>query len=222
MRAAVLGLCGAIVAVGLAAGQAAAHPHMFIDVGLTFRFDAEGRATGVTVEWHYDEFFTLSYLTDQGYDPDFDGVLTAEEQARLTGFDTRWQAGHAGDSYALLGEVPLALSGPTAPTARMEGGRIVTSHHRTFAEPVPMTGQPLVLQVYDPSFYTAYTIAYDPVLQGAPADCLVQVFEPDRAAADAILQAALEELSGSADVEAEFPAVGAAYAEEARVTCGLG
>lgn len=218
MRGAVLAFCGTM----LAAGQAAAHPHMFIDVGLTFRFDAEGRATGVTVEWHYDEFFTLSYLTDQGYDSDFDGALTAEEEARLTGFDTRWQAGHAGDSYALLGEAPLGLSGPSEPTARVEGGRIITSHYRSFAEPVQVADTPLVLQVYDPSFYTAYTIAYDPVLADAPPDCLVQVFEPDREAADAILQAALDELSGTADTEEEFPAVGAAYAEEARVTCGLG
>lgn len=218
MRAAVL----SVLAMVAAAGPVAAHPHMFVDVGMTFRFDGQGRATGVTIEWHYDEFFSLSYLTDEGYDPDFDGALTPEEQARLTGFDTRWQAGHAGDSYALLGEAELVLSGPGEPTARLDGGRIVTSHHRTFAEPVAVTDAPLIVQVYDPSFYTAYTIAYDPVLDGAGPDCLVQVFEPDRAAADAILQAALDELSGTADVEAEFPAIGAAYAEEARVTCGLG
>ena len=218
MRAGVL----SFLAMMAVAGPVAAHPHMFIDVGLTFRFDDQGRATGVTIEWHYDEFVSLSYLTDEGYDPDFDGVLTPEEQARLTGFDTRWQAGHAGDSYALLDEVDLSLSGPTEPTARLEGGRIVTSHHRTFAEPVTIAHASLIVQVYDPSFYTAYTIAYDPVLEGAAADCLVQVFEPDRAAADAILQAALDELSGTADVESEFPAIGSAYAEEARVTCGLG
>lgn len=218
MRAAVAGFCAAM----MVAAPAAAHPHLFIDVGLTILFDDAGRATGVTVEWHYDEFFTLSYLTDEGYDPDFDGVLTDDELARLTGFDMRWQAGHAGDSYALSGEVPVALSGPADPTARMEGGRIVTTHTRRFAEPVAVTDAPLVVQVYDPSFYTAYTIAFDPVLTGGPPDCLVQVYEPDRAAADAILQSALEELSGTADVEAEFPAIGAAYAEEARVTCGLG
>ena len=52
-----------------------------------------------------------------------------------------------------------------------------------------------------------------PVLTGGAA-CTVQVFEPDREAADARLQAAIEELSGSADTEAEFPAIGDAYAEE--------
>lgn len=218
MRAGVL----SFLAVMAAAGPVAAHPHLFIDVGMTFRFDDQGRATGVTIEWHYDEFFSLTYLTDEGYDPDFDGALTPAEEARLTGFDMRWQAGHAGDSYALLGDAELVLSAPTEATARVTDGRIVTSHHRTFAEAVPMTDAPLIVQVYDPSFYTAYTIAYDPVLEGAAPDCLVQVFEPDRAAADAILQAALDELSGTVDVEAEFPAIGAAYAEEARVTCGLG
>ena len=206
----------------MAAGQAAAHPHMFIDAGVTVVFDAAGRATGVRIEWRYDEFFSLSYLTDEGYDADFDGVLTAGEESRLTGFDTRWEPGHRGDSYALLGTETVALSGPSEPTARVEGGRIVTSHFRSFAAPVAVGDAPLVVQVYDPSFYTAYSIAGDPVLTDAPADCLAQVYRPDREAADEILLAELAKLPPDMDAEAQFPAVGALFAEEVRVTCGLG
>jgi ABC-type uncharacterized transport system substrate-binding protein len=218
MRWAILSFCAGMTT----AGYAAAHPHMFIDAGVTIRFDAEGRATGVQIEWRYDGFFSLSYLTDEGYDPDFDGVLTPDEEARLTGFDTRWEAGHAGDSYAFLGDAPLAMSGPSGATARVVDGQIVTSHFRSFAEAVTIADAPLVVQVYDPSFFTAYTLTPDPVLTDAPADCLAQVFRPDRSKADDILLAALAKLPPTADAEAEFPAVGAVFAEEARVICGLG
>lgn len=212
----------ALVSGMLAAGQAAAHPHMFIDAGVTVLFDGQGRATAVRIEWRYDEFFTLSYLADEGYDPDFDGILTAEEEARLVGFDARWEAGHPGDSYALAGTTPVALSGPTEPTARVEGGRIVTSHLRRFAEPVAVGDAALTIRVYDPSFYTAYTIPTEPALTDAPSDCLAQVYRPDRDEADEILLAELAKLPPDADAEAMFPAVGALFAEEVRVTCGLG
>lgn len=212
----------AVISGMLAAGQAAAHPHMFIDAGVTVVFDTTGRATGLRIEWRYDEFFSLSYLTDEGYDADFDGALTDDELARLTGFDTRWEAGHPGDSYAFLGTASLAMSGPVEPTARVDAGRIVTSHVRRFAEPVEIGDAPLVVQVYDPSFYTAYSITGDPALAGAPADCLAQVYRPDRDEADEILLAELAKLPPDADAEAEFPAVGALFAEEVRVTCGLG
>lgn len=212
----------AVISGMLAAGQAAAHPHMFIDAGVTVVFDTTGRATGLRIEWRYDEFFSLSYLTDEGYDADFDGALTDDELARLTGFDTRWEAGHPGDSYAFLGTAPLSMSGPVEPTARVDAGRIVTSHVRRFAEPVEIGDAPLVVQVYDPSFYTAYSITGDPALAVAPADCLAQVYRPDRDEADEILLAELAKLPPDADAEAEFPAVGALFAEEVRVTCGLG
>lgn len=212
----------AVISGMLAAGQAAAHPHMFIDVGVTVVFDGTGRATGLRIEWRYDEFFSLSYLTDEGYDADFDGRLTTDEETRLTGFDMRWEPGHPGDSYALMGTGPVALSGPSEPTARVEGGRIVTSHFRSFSAPVAVGDAPLVVQVYDPSFYTAYSLTGDPVLTDAPADCLAQVYRPDRDEADEILLAELAKLPPEADAEAGFPAVGALFAEEVRVTCGLG
>lgn len=196
----------------------AAHPHVFIDATIEVIFDAAGRAGALRIGWAYDDLFSLTYLAENGFDPDFDGVLDSTEQARLVGFDMAWDTDFPGDTYALLDDVALGLSRPEAATAVLEDGRLVSSHLRRFDQPLDLTGGSLVVQVYDPSFYTAYTIAAVPVLTGGAA-CTVQVFEPDRDAADARLQAALEELSGTADTEAEFPAIGDAYAEEARVTC---
>jgi ABC-type uncharacterized transport system substrate-binding protein len=207
----------AAIATGLA-GPALAHPHIFIDTALEVVFDDQNRATGVRVTWIYDDFFSLTVIGDKGLDPDFDGVLTPDELAQLSGFDMAWDADYPGDTYALLGGQALSLSRPTDWTAQYDGGKITTTHLRHFEAPVSVGQSSLLVQVYDPSFYTSYSIVGTPVLTGA-VGCTVQVFEPDRAAADAILQAALDKLSGTDGIETDFPAVGAAYSEEARISC---
>lgn len=212
------GLVGMALMAGLAVSPAFGHPHVFIDTGLEVIFDADGRVTAVRIEWAYDDLYSLLVIEDRGLDADYDGVLTPEEQASLHGFDMQWEPDFPGDTYALLGAAELALGGPQDWTTRYDGGRIISTHLRHFAEPVVLAGAPLVLQVYDPGFYSAYAITGTPVLTGRQG-CSAQVFEPDRDAADAILQAAIDELAGSTEIEGEFPAIGAAYSEEAQITC---
>ena len=213
-----------VVALALAAvpsGMASAHPHIFIDAGLDVIFDPAGKAVGVRVTWSYDDFYSLLTLEDRQLDTDGDGVLTAPELARLQGFDMNWDADFAGDLHVLMGEDEIALSRPMEATASYEGGRITSTHLRRFGAPVKVGAEPLILQVYDPGYYTAYEITGRITLTAAPARCHSKVFEPDRAVADARLQAALDEIAGS-DAEVQFPAVGAAYADEMRVTCPEG
>lgn len=211
-----------VCALALAAGPVAAHPHIFIDTELEVIFDAAGQATHVRVTWIYDDFYSLLMIEDRGLDPDGDGTLTPEEHAALQGFDMAWDADFLGDTHVLAGDAAVGLGRPSDWTAAYVDGRIVSTHLRALDRPVAAAEAPLVVQVYDPGYYSAYYITAQPVLTGAPAGCSAQVFEPDRDAADAILQAALDELAGSIDLEMEFPAVGAAYAEEARITCAAG
>jgi ABC-type uncharacterized transport system substrate-binding protein len=209
------GIIGAILAMGLA-GQAAAHPHVFIDAGIEVIFDAEGRAEALRIEWRYDELFSMLLVEEQGLDPDFDGALTEAETAALSGFDMDWAPDFAGDTYALAGATPVGLSRPEGWTARYEGGRVISTHLRRLDRPVA-ADEGLIVQVYDPSFYTSYVLALPSLLSGpVPAGCVTEIWEPDRAAADAQLQAAMQEYSGE---DAEFPAIGAAYAEELRLIC---
>ena len=60
----------------LAAPVAQAHPHVFVEVGLRFVSQPDGRLSGVEVTWRYDDFFSLLVLEDRGLDPDGDMVLT--------------------------------------------------------------------------------------------------------------------------------------------------
>lgn len=204
-------------------GAALAHPHIFIDTGLRFAFDGQGQVTAVEISWTYDSLYSLSQIIERGLDPDADGALTPAEEAALAGFDLQWDPGFAGDSYALLGAAPLTLSPPRDGRATYANGQITSTHWRDLTPPLSLGDQPLILQAYDPSYYTAYKISFAPVLEGAPAGCAAVIYEPDRAAADAQLEAALAEYAGDASgAEADFPAVGAAYADEVRLTCSGG
>ena len=213
-----LGLC---LVAGMA-GPALAHPHVFIDTGLEIAFDEQGRAAVVQVVWVYDEFYSMMAIADYGFDADFTGSLTEAERAELTAIYSNWQPGYAGDLYPEQGGAPLDLSAPFDFLADYSEGRIIITHRRSLAEPVRLDEIPLVLKVYDPSYYTAYTIAAAPQLSGG-ATCEARVLRPDFSYAEEQLQSALDELMGSSemafDLEYDFPAIGADFAEEVQVTC---
>jgi ABC-type uncharacterized transport system substrate-binding protein len=209
-------LLGWLVAAG--AGPALAHPHVWIDTVIEVILNDRNEATGVRVSWTYDDLYSLYVVGDMGLDPDWDGKLTPEEEARLSGFDMKWDPGFPGDTYALLGEAPLALSRPEDWTASYADGKITSTHLRSFDSPVPLGADPLVVQVYDPGYYVAYAIPFDPVVTGGTG-CTAQVFVPDLDEAEEQLMAALSEYAPDVDLEGEFPAVGAKFAEEVRVAC---
>lgn len=202
----------------IAAGPAVAHPHVWIDTRIEVILNDRNEATGLRISWTYDDLYSLYVVGDMGLDPDWDGVLTPEEVASLSGFDMEWIEGFEGDTYALKAGVPLALSGPRDWTAGYAGGKITSTHVRDFAVPVPVGADALVVQAYDPGYYVAYAIPFDPVVTGG-VGCSAQVFVPDLDAADAALQEALKEYTPDVDLEAEFPAIGASFAEEVRLTC---
>ncbi len=209
-------LIGGMVMAGT--GPALSHPHVFIDTVVEVLINADNAATGLRISWTYDDLYSLFIVGDMGLDPDWDGKLTPEEEAKLSGFDMKWDPGFAGDTYALVNDADLALSRPQDWGASYAGGRITSTHVRVFDQPVPLGDVPLIVQVYDPGYYTAYAIAQDPVLTGGTG-CLAEVFVPDLDAADEALLAALAEFTPDVDLEMNFPAIGKNYAEEVRVTC---
>lgn len=201
------------------AGPALAHPHVWIETQIEVILNDRNEATGVRISWTYDDLYSLYIVGDMGLDPDWDGKLTPEEEARLSGFDMDWDPAFPGDTYALQGETPLALSRPQDWTATYAGEKITSTHLRSFDAPVPLSGAvPLIIQVYDPGYYVAYSLPFDPQVTGG-AGCSATVFVPDMDAAQEQLLAALSEYTPDVDLEAEFPAVGAGFAEEVRVTC---
>lgn len=209
-------LFATLIAAG--ASPALSHPHVFIDTSMEVLINADNAATGVRISWTYDDLYSLYIVGDMGLDPDWDGKLTAEEEQRLAGFDMKWDADFLGDTYALMNDTDQPLSRPGDWTAGYAGGRITSTHLRRFDTPIPLGEVPLIVQVYDPGYYSAYTIVKDTRLTGGTG-CLAETFVPDFDAADEALRAALAEFTPDVDLEMGFPAVGKNYAEEVRITC---
>ena len=214
-------LTAAAIAV-LPLNSARAHPHIFIDAGLELIFDDQNKLEAVKVTWAYDEFYSLVVLEDNGLDPNGDGFLTDAEQQSIQGFDMNWTEGFAGDLHALQNDTPLALSRPMDFTAILDDGRLISTHLRRFETTVAVTDDPVRLQVYDPDYYTAYTVVSDPIVQGR-AGCQVRILVPDPAKANKEFEAALAELGTDQTLDdlalENFPAIGATFAEEVQVTC---
>lgn len=212
-------IAGTVGVLGLA-GPALAHPHIFVETSLEFLADDQGRITGVTIHWTYDDLISLALLSDRGMDSDFDGVLTADELAKIQGFDMAWEPGFEGDSYALLDGAPLALGPPVEVAASYADARLSSRHTRLFDSPISLgPAQVLTLQSYDPGYYTNYTVEAATLPEALVTLCGVEVFTPDLSLADQRLKDAMAELTPDQDAEAFFPAIGAEFAEEARVTC---
>lgn len=203
----------------LTAAPAGAHPHIFIDTRFEVILNDRNEATALRIGWTYDDLYALLIFGDLSLDPDGDGMLTPEEEARLNGFDMKWIEGFEGDTYVLMADKPVPISGPRDWTASWEDGRLSSSHYRDLLTPVPVAEVPLVIQAYDPGYYVAHVILPPAVVTGGNG-CSAQVYEADLDAADAALQAALLEFAPGSDVEGQFPAVGAKFSDEVRVTCG--
>jgi ABC-type uncharacterized transport system substrate-binding protein len=202
--------------LSVVAGAAVAHPHVFIDTGLEVIFDAQNRVTALRITWTYDDLTSLQLIADQGMDVDFDGVLTPEETVALNGFDMQWGAGVIGDTYASLAGQPLAISGPSDWTVDYKDSKITSTHLRSFAEPVALGDQVMLLQSYDPTLYVGYYLTLEQKLTGA-AGCRSRVVKPDLDAAQTKLAAEIAALP--VDAEVSFPELGADFAEGLEVSC---
>ncbi len=213
----------AALALALPFGQPAeAHPHIFVDTGLELIHDAEGRLVALRISWTYDELFSLLMLEDLGLDSDYDAVLTDAEMKTLQGYDMDWPDWYEGDVHVEVSGATVALGPPRAgPAELLPNGMLTSEHTRRLERPVDGATEDVVVKVYDPTFYTAYSILPDRVSTQAE-HCTTAVFTPDLDAAYAYLEAALDELGARVDdpfVEQDFPAVGDRFSEEVRLSC---
>ncbi|MGR3794015.1 DUF1007 family protein [Vannielia sp. SX4] len=205
-------------------GALGAHPHVFVETGFEVIFNDAGLIEAVRVNWRYDELTSLYVTEERGVDSDYDGEATEAELEALQGFDMNWPEGFKGDTYLTVDGVAVALGPPEEIGAGFEGGMVSSSHLRRLADPVD-PAKVVVLSPYDETYYSAYEVTSETVLTGREG-CRAELWVPDYDAAAEQLQAALDELQGTAQAqgmdEAEFPPVGDMFAQEVRVACDAG
>lgn len=198
---------------------AVAHPHIFIDTGFELITDDQGRLSHIRVTWVYDDFYSLLITEDLGIDSDGDGILSDQDQSRLTGFDANWMNGFNGDLVTMLNGEELGLSGPLEPTAALENGGIYTTHLRSVANTPDLAGQQLSLKPFDSTYYTAYEITMPVTVSGA-AMCQIELLEPDFSGTDSKLRDELADL-GPDDVPdaAQQSQISSVLSPEVRISC---
>lgn len=237
---AVNGIVAAAVATGVlgfTAPAVQAHPHIFVDAGVTVILDA-GRVTAVEVTWLYDELYTLILLEEYGLDPDFDLRLTEDEVARTLGFDLNWSFGFEGGLVMRRGEEVLSLGAPEPVSlSLLAPGQLRTVHRRAVTDATGATDgpvqtaaatsgatsgeasseRPLEVQVFDPEFYIAFEMIGEMGARGMA--CTPELIRADLDAAYNVLEAALESIGGSVAAEDNFPAVGEVFADRVVFEC---
>lgn len=208
------------LAIGLAAalglsGPAAAHPHVFIDSGVDFLFDAEGRLSHLRVTWIYDPLTSLFLLEDLGIDPGPEDTIGDPERAALARYQSQWIEGFEGDSYLYHGDRRVGLSGPIEPQADYKDGAVEIRFLRALAEPFAPSGETRA-ELYDPTYFSAYFVTLEPRLEHAPAGCRAEVVPFEPSGPLLALQRSLFDLPAEADPEEE---VGHLFADKVFLAC---
>lgn len=203
-----------LAAAVLAPQDAGSHPHIFVDTALKLIVSDSGQLEAVEITWAYDEFYSLLIFEDRGLDGDYDGALTAQELAKLRGFDMAWVEGFQGDTYLTRAGEALELGAPEHLATEVADGRITTRHRRVLAEPHAADG--VVIKAYDPGYYTAYTMTGGLEVSGG---CQASVTPPDLDAAYTKVEELLYAMPAD-QAEDAYPEVGEAFADTVRLSCG--
>ena len=207
-----IGMKHIALAIGFALpSMSAAHPHVFVQAQITVLFEAD-RPVGVQ-----DDFFSLLLTSDLGIDLDGDMVLSAQEEIILAKAVTDWPQGFEGDLEVRQNGAVVPLGAKVGHTMSFNSGIIRETHARVLP---PMDGVNFTLQVFDPYYYVAYDLL-GPIRFSGRDDCTASIQPADMDAARAIVA----ELTGGQAPEdmpadAEFPRVGAEFADTVTITCG--
>lgn len=204
----------AAILMCLAPATALAHPHEWIDVAAEILFDPQGRITAIRHHWRFDEGFTAFAL--QGLDTDGDGLYSADELKPLAQENVDGVKDYDYFTVVSVGDYQAGFAPPTDYELELDGDRLTLHYTLPLAQPL-MTKSSVLVQVYDPEYFIAFTLpGKDAVrLVDAPAACRLTVTPaagPDAAAAAQLatvgadqraLPDAMQSLTGGIDNSAE-------------------
>ncbi len=160
----------------LVATTARAHPHIWIDADAELRF-TDGRLVAIEQRWVFDEVFSDFIL--QEHDRDGDGRFDAEETAavRREAFESLVELDWL--THLRVGAERIALPEAQAFTVAVEDGLVAYRFTLPLPEPADPSGRPVVLSLYDETYYIDILLAgEEPIrLAGAPDACRWALFE---------------------------------------------
>jgi ABC-type uncharacterized transport system substrate-binding protein len=174
--------CLALAALALfVAGQAQAHPHVWVTMKSELVYGADGSATGVRHAWTFDDMF--STFATQGLDSKEKGKFTREELAPLAEVNVSSLKEFDYFTVARANGKKAELNPPVDYYLEFDNGLLTL--HFTLPFKAPAKAQSLDLEVYDGSYFVDFSFAEkDPVsLVGAPQACKLAIARPGEAGA---------------------------------------
>lgn len=213
-----------VLALGLAwPTGTVAHPHVWVSGGADFGINAEGELDRLHITWIYDPFASLYLVNYLNVDQDRDQILTLEDKEKILADQTTWPDTFQGDSYLFVDGQRRALGKPlNADTRILASGEVEVTFERAVLEPFRpgVDGSPVVVKVYDPTFYYAYEVEGAAKIIGPDGHGCISEHDPVDTS-DPYLTVLAVQLSALGRNETpEQPDVGALFADELRLICG--
>lgn len=185
---------------------ASAHPHVFITSQSEILFGADQRMAGVRQTWTFDEFY--SAMAVQGLDTDGDGKFDRAELSELAKLNVESLKEFDYFTYVKESEDEfLPLSEPIDYWLEYGDGKLTLRFTLPLQQPRDVRAKPVTLDVYDPSFYIAFSFATErPIaLSRAPDGCKATV---EKIASDSdatrLSEAFISQLGAGSTLGAQF------------------
>jgi ABC-type uncharacterized transport system substrate-binding protein len=167
--------------------------------------------TGVRHSWVFDKFYSAMAL--QGLDLDNDGTYSAEELKPLAAVNISSLKDFDYFTFVKAEAQDIGLSEPLDYVVQEKDGIVTLHFSLNFAAPVDARLGALSLDVYDPSFYVAFSFAPKEAISfagNAPKGCAATVPPQRDTSMMDLSEAFLSELGGDA---------GAEYSQGAKIQC---
>lgn len=211
------GLGATLVFGGACLGFSAhAHPHVFIDGGVDFRFDDSAKLSSLEVTWLYDEFETLYILAANQLALNDAGGLDEPDRLTLEQAFSAWPDDFDGSAHLTHNGQTVVLKWPTDPQVELVNGRIQATFTRDLETPMDMRGREAEVAFYESTYFFAFKVTNTPRLEGA-GGCAADVipFSPDPNDASLLLK--LAQLSREETPDTEN--VGLLFADRIALRC---
>lgn len=210
-RAHLTALSGLLLAA-IAAGPAAAHPHVFVTAKAEIVFAADGSVQAIRNRWSFDEAYS-AYIT-QGLDKNGDGKLTSDELAELAKINVESLPDVEFFTAAKLNGRKQEFGTPGEQVMSYDN-KVLTL---VFTLPLktPAKARSFGIEIGDPTYFVAFSIVDEPdavVTKGAPQGCVVRVNRPPK------LDDATQKRLAEADITATPDVSGLEVVTRALVAC---
>lgn len=141
----------------MAPNAALAHPHVFVEMRTDVSFSADGKISGINVEWNFDDAYAAVAL--DGMDANGDGEYSQEELLALTteNMDSLKDYGYFNKMWG--GDTVLQTAPPINAGQTYNGKKLQLHFTVPLLQPYDPREGEFKVKIYDPEFYIGFDYA---------------------------------------------------------------